>query len=203
MNSIAVIKTRLPYVDRRALSEAWFSALHLARDRAPLPFRHAARAISPQPPERGALPHRHAARAISPQPPERGAKGVRNDWISARGGATGRSRSCESPPEHVMCKRRREAVELCHGWQSEGVVETDPSRREALMQRFKSFRAAFGVTLPGGGRVQILLRREGRILHVVALCSLRHVELVRRALACADLHLRARGEVVRSQVRAL
>jgi hypothetical protein len=40
-------------------------------------------------------------------------------------------------------------------------------------------------------------------LHVIALCSEGHVELVRRALACADLHLRARGEKVSSSVRAL
>jgi len=30
-----------------------------------------------------------------------------------------------------MRGRRREAVEVCHGWQTEGVVETDPSGRRA------------------------------------------------------------------------
>jgi len=34
--SIAVVKMRLPYTDRRSLSQAWFSSLHLAEDRSSL-----------------------------------------------------------------------------------------------------------------------------------------------------------------------
>jgi hypothetical protein len=32
VSQLAVIRTRLPYVDQRALSQAWFTALHLAAD---------------------------------------------------------------------------------------------------------------------------------------------------------------------------
>jgi hypothetical protein len=75
--------------------------------------------------------------------------------------------------------------------------------RAAEAWRSQETRANFGIDLPGGGRVQILLRRDGRTLLVLALCSTRHVEFVRRALAGADLHLRLRGERVSSSVRAL
>ena len=68
--------------------------------------------------------------------------------------------------------------------------------------RYAPVRASFHIGV-GGGRVQIVLRRDGAVLHVVAVCSRRHVELVRRALACADLHLRLRGETIRSSVRTL
>jgi len=181
MSSIAIVRARLPYTDQRSLSEAWFSALHLARQR-------------------------------------------EGDTSFKRGAGTGRSRSSQSPPERVMRERRREVSRALPGWQSEAVVETGPSqrrefapvsatsRRRALSRALQcraaerqpptnNARASFGVALDGGGRVQIILRREGRVLHVVALCSARHLELVRRALACADLHLRLSGERVSSSVR--
>ena len=190
MSSIAVIQARLPYVDRRSLSEAWFSALHLARSRDPIFYRRPVLASTSQLSERSCATGRRGG-ALAAQSRSTGVSGA----IVRRGDATDRSRSCESPPERVMRGRRREAVEVCHGWQSEGGVETGLSRRRAI-------HASFAIALEGG-RVQVLLRREGRVLHVVAVCSERHAELVRRALACADLHLRARGEIVRSQVRAL
>jgi hypothetical protein len=78
-------------------------------------------------------------------------------------------------------------------------------RRDATVSvrslRYPPVRASFHLAVDGG-RVQILVRRQGTVLHVIALCSERHVELVRRALVCADLHLRARGERVQSSVRA-
>jgi hypothetical protein len=38
------------------------------------------------------------------------------------------------------------------------------------------------------------------ILHVVALCRPEIAATVRRALACADAHVRMRGEAIRSSV---
>ena len=69
------------------------------------------------------------------------------------------------------------------------------------VREYPPVRASFTLTIEGA-RVQILLRRDGPALHVVALCTRRHVELVRRALACADLALRAQGTYVRSSLRA-
>jgi len=190
MNSIAVIRARLPYVDRRALSEAWFSALHLAREGEPLARR-------------------------------------RRD-IASPGTALALRRRDIAPPGSALALRRRDIASpgtagSFHPWNSRRLVNcfvapasglrsaqapgSATSRRLAQAHADEALRnharASFSIALDGGGRVQILLRREGRVLHVLALCSTRHVELVRRALACADLHLRARGEKVSSSVRAL
>src|ERR1700688_1101944 len=177
MNSIVVIRARLPYVDRRALSEAWFSALHLAREGEALAPRR--RDIAP-PGSALALRRRDIA---SP-----GTAASFHPWNSRR---------------LVNC-----FVAPASGLRSAQAPGSATSRRlaqahAAEARRFNDARASFSIALDGGGRVQILLRREGRVLHVIALCSEGHVELVRRALACADLHLRARGEKVCSSVRAL
>ena len=83
-------------------------------------------------------------------------------------------------------------------------------RRRAVVARetfsrarsYAPFRTSltFGVE---GERVALLLRREGGTLHVVALCRPEIAELVRRALASADLHLRARGEAIRGSVKTV
>jgi hypothetical protein len=183
MTPLAIVRARLPYIDQRSLSEAWFSALHLARQR-----------------DNGMSTKRGVAQ--SP---------LLKTFLEpgTRGGATGRSRSCELSPERGMRERRQEVSRALPRWQSEAVVETGPSRRLAFTRLGRTLdarqtsdaRANFSIALEGGGRVQILLRREGRVLHVIALCSARHVGLVRRALACADLHLRLSGERVSSSVR--
>jgi hypothetical protein len=48
---IAVVSTTLAGADRRALSQAWYSALHLA-ERAPVPAKRAPHAAAPPPPRR-------------------------------------------------------------------------------------------------------------------------------------------------------
>jgi hypothetical protein len=183
MNSIAVVRARLPYIDHRSLSEAWFSSLHLARDR-------------------GSATAGRARPDVAVFP-------LRVEWFArqpvaaGRGGAMGRPRSSECAPVARREGGAHSAGQVCHGWQTAGEVEAGPLRRRALARTRPGTRASFSIALAEGGRVQILLRREGRTLHVIALCSARHVELVRRALACADLHLRMSGERVASEVRAL
>lgn len=169
-NSVAIIRARLPYVDRRALSEAWFSALHLAGDQRASSSRRRAplqRAVTGSP-----LGHTAATRSkVVPLQTSRAPK------TALAGGVS---------PERAVA--RRESV-----------------RRDTLVPirsiRYAPVRASFGLGIDGG-RVQILVRRQGAVLHVIALCSERHVELVRRALVCADAHLRGRGERVESSVRA-
>jgi hypothetical protein len=70
------------------------------------------------------------------------------------------------------------------------------------MLRYPPVHAAFRLELDGG-RVHVVVRREGTLLHVVALCSERHVERVRRALGLAAEHLRLRGEGLAADVRAI
>jgi hypothetical protein len=174
-DSIAVIRTRLPYVDRRALSEAWFSALHLAHEERKAP---------------------HAARRAGPSSESPAAK------ISLGSGASGPAAGSLAARVPTLRARSVQALAIAASptpLRKTGGAVVVPFPARGI--RYAPVRASFGIGL-GGGRVQIVLRREGPLLHVVAICSRRHVELVRRALACADLHLRLRGETIRSSVRA-
>ncbi len=70
----------------------------------------------------------------------------------------------------------------------------------AAARSYAPFRTSLTLAA-GGGRVQLVLRRERETLHIVALCAPGNVDVVRRALACAQAHLHARGEVLRADVR--
>ena len=170
-NDITAIRARLPYLDRRALSQAWYSALHLASDGATASVKHAF-AICELASD-GRLPaatdSSHESHARLP---------LAGRALSRRpeaGGATS--------PASVARRAKRAGVPL------------------ATTRRYPPVRATFTLFIQGA-RVQILVRREGAVLHVVALCTRRHVELVRRALACADFALRAEGERVQCSLRA-
>jgi len=152
-NDITAIRARLPYLDRRALSQAWYSALHLASDGATASVKHAF-AICELASD-GRLPaatdSSHESHARLP---------LAGRALSRRpeaGGATS--------PANVARHAKRAGVPL------------------ATTRRYPPVRATF-------------------TLHVVALCTRRHVELVRRALACADFALRAEGERVQCSLRA-
>src|ERR1700686_5193165 len=136
MNSIAVIRARLPYVDRRALSEAWFSALHLAREGEPLARRR--RDIA-SPGTALALRRRDIA---SP-----GTAGSFHPWNSRRlvncfvAPASGQ-RSAQAPGSATS----RRLAQARAG-----------EAQAARHARFNDARASFSIELAGGGRVQILL----------------------------------------------
>jgi hypothetical protein len=172
---IAVIATRLPYIDRRSLSEAWFSALHLASDGPP-----------PQTgPRRGnAEAERFNARRLeshdgpAEHPPEAQPAGKDTVARSSRSQAP----NAPLPPSPA----RRGAVA-----EAGTVARSYPPFRTSL---------TFGVH---GERVALSLRREGSTLHVVAVCRPEVEGVVRRALACVDLYLRVRGESVRASVSAV
>jgi hypothetical protein len=164
---ISVIAARFPYTDRRALSEAWFSALHLASD-GPL---------SPPPPERRAEtdggrihPRGSAERAEHRRPEQRVPPGTGEDR-AARAGAE-------------------------NGLRRPSAARAAAARAELARQRsYATFRTSFTLGVEGE-RVALALRRDGATLHVVALCRPAVEGIVRRALACAGLYLRARGESI-------
>lgn len=173
--SIAVVRTRLPYTDRRSLSQAWFSALHLAESG----------------PVRG-LPARRAsdARAFS----------GRSERADSSPNATGR-------PSATFA---RGATEAALGRPSDGgAPRAHDVRRTRVSQSagvtfesarsYPPFRTSLTIGVEGA-RIKLLLRREGPTLHVIALCAPGNVDLVRRALACADAYLRRNGESVRASV---
>ena len=172
-SAIAVVETRLPYIDRRALSQAWFSALHLS-----------ARLSGAGAPSRGTpcrdLPAQRARSVSSFAAPA--ALPPRARPAAFRAGTAPRG----VPQERVESRAR-------------APKPSPPSR--ACARSYPSFQAALTIGLDGG-RVALVVRRDGAMLHVVALCSARHVELVRRALAGASAALAAGGDSVRTAVRS-
>ncbi len=174
--SIAVLRTRLPCTDRRSLSQAWFSALHLAEDGRPTV--HAARRSG----DRAARIGGARASAVTLAAERCGAS-----YKAPRAGAASRE---PGRSDDFIPKRLRDL--------------TRPAPRGAF-ERARSY-PPFSTSLTvgiDGTRIKLLLRREGPTLHVIALCAERNVELVRRALACADAHLRRSGESIRASVRTL
>jgi hypothetical protein len=160
----AVVRTRLPYTDRRSLSQAWFSALHLADagvERS-IPSRRAS--------------NRNSAAAAPVRRPAATARAVASNRLD---------------PQIDLAARRtrsREAVKRAE-------LAFDAARS------YPPFRTSLTVGVDGA-RIKLLLRRAGPTLHVIALCAPAHVDLVRRALARADAHLRCGGESVRASVLA-
>jgi len=170
---LAVIATRMPYIDRRALSEAWFSALHLASDGPPVPAARDRRNLAV-----AATPSRRAAAASEPSaaPP--------------RAEPSPRGRSAERVRSSAQIAARR----------TYDVRSAAPLRAaDESARSYPPFRTSLTLDAKGE-RVQLLLRREGATLHVVALCRPEMSETVRRALACADAHVRLRGETIRSSI---
>jgi hypothetical protein len=158
---VAVIAADVARTDRRALSEAWYSTLHLARTGTPAPSTarprpHAAQA-APAAPRRA-----HAPAAPSPQPPAR------------------RSRPLPRVAAAPADVGRRAPVEAARG------VE------RALAALAGAPRSARAQTIEvAGGRVRLLVRRDGGTTRVVALCSAALREPVERALAGARYALAA------------
>lgn len=173
---LTVIATRMPYIDRRSLSQAWFSTLHLASDgatrpaaperRGSLPVTVAARR-APHESAPAASPHRNAPR---PRVPETTSSRVDAEIATRR------------TYDARMARAARATYERARSY--------PPFRTSLTLEA-------------GGDRIHLLLRREGATLHVVALCRPEMAETVRRALACADVHVRMRGEAIASSVRVV
>ena len=173
-HSIAVVRTRLPYIDRRALSQAWFSALHVASDGAP---KHGVRC-----PSQAAVVRSQAARTAHASAPVR--------TLPAAVQSARRSAAKRPGTSADVAARRAQRART-----SATAARTDDPRS------YPPFQTSLSVGIEGA-RVALLLRREGPTLHVIALCAPANVELVRRALACADAQLRCSGESVRASVRS-
>lgn len=171
---LTVIATRMPYIDRRALSEAWFSALHLASD-----GRVAA----------GARDRRTgiALEKTSGRP------------ASLRAGVAATSARGERATHATARAESRASAEVTARRTHDARLAANARATYARARSYPPFRTS--LTLDARGeRVQLLLRRDGATLHVVALCRPAIAETVRRALACADLHVRLGGDAIRSSV---
>jgi len=178
--SIAVIRTRLPYTDRRALSEAWYSALGL-HDAQGAPTHSFAPGFAPGENLASARPARGSTAHVSAGTPM--IEGLR----------------ARSP--RASAEKHEAAVPATAAHREKRAPATAAAASAARTLRYPPMHAAFRLELDGG-RVHVVVRREGAVLHVVALCSERHVERVRRALGLAAEHLRLRGELLSADVRA-
>jgi hypothetical protein len=161
---VAVIATQLAQTDRRALSEAWYSALHLTRAVAPVPSR-AARAV-PSTATRSSGVHEPASPA--------------GDRAAAALPALRAQRAASARIEPVN-ERRRPLTETTRR------IE----RAVAALATVPQANATAHTVDVAGGRVRLLVRSDGRTTRIVALCSRPLREQVERALAGARFALAA------------
>jgi len=162
---IAILAVQLAAVDRRTLSQAWYSALHLARHDEPARAGRArGTALSPSragSQERASKSGRRPSAAVSP-------------------------RSSRAPADRTVTReagidRRAPKTELARRIER-GLARGIPQRRAA----------AFDVRALDG-RVHLIVRSEGAATRVVAVCAPALRERVERALAQARFALAARG----------
>ena len=174
-SAISIIRTRLPYLDRGALSRAWLEALGLAGSRS------------------------NAARAMVPL---RGVTGPGTTGRFNLAATVAESRSAKPVVQAAMLRRA--------GTPPVSSAVAKPRVRVRPLPRVDDARAA-ARTYPrvavsqmtlalDGGRVQLVVRRRGDRLDLVALCAANRVEAVRRALAGVELELRGAHIRVASHV---
>jgi hypothetical protein len=162
---LAVVSTQLALTDRRALSQAWYSALRLA---------------APQ--RDGTLAHRRAPTVA----PRRALGRLTAPLTHALAFGTGeppvaRARLLQPVRPGSAAERRAPPSELAR------------RIRRALARRvLRGLPASFAVRA-GNGRVQLLVRRDGTCTRVVAVCPAPLRARVERALAQARFALAAHG----------
>ena len=169
-HGVAVVATHLAALDRRALSQAWYSALHLAERTVP------ARRNVATPPSLG-TPAKTPAAAC------RGEAGHGAPVATSRAVREPRSapRSARSDGHPTGAERRAPRSELARR------IERGVARRRAM-----DGNAAFAVRA-GDARVHIVVRCSGARTRIVAVCSPPLRERVERALAQARFALAGRG----------
>lgn len=174
--SFSLISTPIAHCDRRALSQAWYSALHL--EQSP---QHALAAPQPITNRAGACALAHARPTAVGTASHSVAQGNahRSGRIAPAGGSDGGSGERRSARSTLARKIER--------------IFCAPNRT----LKSASFRLGQGT-----GRVQILVRQRGENMHLVALCAPAAKDIVARALAQARYALCARGIAVHTDVRA-
>jgi hypothetical protein len=167
---VAVVATQLAQTDRRALSQAWYSALHLDRSDV-----------------RAAAAPRRATYAVAPgaQRPRAASPSERVPAQASTHGAASNRHAAHANRAAVPLERRR--------------LPTDATRRvERAVERIVHAphqRTSQTIAIDGG-RVTLLVRSEPGATRIVALCSEPVRAGVERALAHARFVLAARGRAV-------
>src|SRR5271165_6780314 len=163
----AVFKRRLPFIDRRSLSQAWYSSLRLADS------------VNAAGPRGGA---KHEPLMALP-----GAGVATPSATQARGPSllSARAHSRVAPASTLAAPKR-----AFHPACAKNRSNTTPAVHGPAAQRItaKSF-----IATVGDARVHVHLRRAGMRVHLVAVCSPRHIDVVRRALADVERTMRSSG----------
>jgi hypothetical protein len=164
---ISVLAAPLAAIDRRSLSQAWYSALHFARD-----------GSAP----RRTVPNRSAARRAT-QPPNVPAGRAQRPPATAPASAAMPHRETPLRPGAAV-ERRTPRLPL-----------TRRIERALFERGAPSAHTSFAVG-EGTGRVVVLLHASGERVRLVALCSPALKASVARALDQARFALAARGIVL-------
>ncbi len=164
--SVAVVATWLPTTDRRALSQAWFSALH------------GTTVSAPPPAARCALPGRERSAPVARPVPEA--------LAGAGTGANGATRSAGSrdlASGPVSPERRAPATDLTRR------IERAIVRQSVI----RPMGVAAIAVKAADGRIHLLVRTEAGSTRIIALCAPHLRERVDRALAAARFALATTG----------
>lgn len=163
---VAILATQLATTDRRALSQAWYSALHLAE--------------RSRPRDRGGLP-----RARSRHEPQTAHAEQRIAGHPAGSPAAARPSHEADTPRRMetrgAAERRAPKTELAHR------IERRIARHAP-----RTAPASFAISA-GDGRVHVLVRSDGAATRIVAVCAPALRASVERALAQARFALAGRG----------
>lgn len=190
--SVAVLATHLARTDRRALSQAWYDALHLA-DHAPPPRARLPAATSAasrgtrtaaRPDANGPLAERVDSRAATTNAPAaRNAAGANAANAATAANATATS-AVNASSSQARCGARAGSPE--HG-DSAARIDHATVRRPA-----QPGAASFTVQAPDG-RVHLVVRSDGARTRVVAVCAPPLRERVERVLAHVRFTLAGAG----------
>jgi len=167
--SVAVVATRLPDTDRRALSQAWFSALHLAPAGAGESSRPRPASVAGPSPATHRLANGATSRA-------HGGAGQ-----PARVPAGGRREPVVTGPAAAPDRRRADALARR--------IERALARKQTAPPQ----RCAAIAVKTADGRVHVLVQTDGSATRIVALCAPHLRERVDRALAAARYSLAMAG----------
>jgi hypothetical protein len=174
---VSILAAPLAAIDRRALSQAWYSALHLARPDRPLVPSHecspctvAAPVDAPPKREQVSLSSRPAERRVAHSAQTKPSK------IAAQPSAPRISLNRDAVPLSLRIERR-----FAHS---------------ALQIK----RATFSMGR-GEARVHVILQTNGNVATLVALCRPQMRTVVARALAQARFALAARGFILDLETR--
>ncbi|HEY5256850.1 MAG TPA: hypothetical protein VIJ12_00565 [Candidatus Baltobacteraceae bacterium] len=171
--ALDVITAPLAQIDRRSLSQAWYSALRLAREAEPAPSTPAKVATV------AALPAARATRCGS--------------GCASNASFLQTTRAAGAPPEtrvrEAAYERRHPPMALA------GKIERALVRSQAPLRR-----ATFTLD-DRRGRVELLLSSRGAALHLIAICAPNARARVERALEQARFCLARRGIVLEARTR--